>query len=65
MTLQQIGEWLKSLLKFATGAVKTLAPAAQAVGAATGNKEVVDAAKLAEASATAVDKAMDEAEREK
>jgi len=60
MTLQKIGEWLKSLLKFATGAVKTLAPAAQAVGAATGNKEVVDAAKLAETSAQAVDTALNE-----
>jgi len=65
MTLQQISEWLKSLLKFATRTVRALAPAAEVVGAATGNAEVVGAAKLAEASATAVDKAMDEAEREK
>jgi hypothetical protein len=65
MSWTQVGEWFKSALRFITGTVKALAPAAATVGAATGDPEVVGAAKLAEVSATAVEKALDEAKEQK
>jgi hypothetical protein len=63
MSWEKLNEWVRSALKFVTGFVKTAAPAAEVVGAATGNPEVTAAAKLAGTAAEALDKAIDEAEQ--
>jgi hypothetical protein len=65
MNWQTLGDWFKSALKAITSTVKALAPAAEVVGTATGNPEVTAAAKLAEVSAEAVDKALNDGERDK
>jgi hypothetical protein len=65
MSWDKLGEWVKSALRFVTGFVKTAAPAAEVVGAATGNPEVTAAAKLAGTAAEALDESLNDGERDK
>jgi hypothetical protein len=65
MSWQKIGEWFTSALTFVARTVKALAPAAATVGAATGHSEVVGAANLAEVSAEAVERAIEDSKGQK